>query len=937
MSLPRVLTRARVYETQSVSGVPGVVFALGGLGAPRLRLHGPEGLAGFLGAIRSFVRRKFPQIECVQVTRRAGDGQCSSDANGVENGGGTHADLRESDDGVVQRENWPSGEQLVDDHARIVAFVLHASVPEDSANSGANYEPTPCPFCVDGEAKPPQGSADARTEMPSSSRVASADVGARSNTLSGFKKHRGGRGDDEHARMREWLIRFYSTKEPAKVPYVDVVLNRYRGRHDELKAQLRAKYGDIDNGVANNGSAGATAVAGSRNSDASSSSSDSSDSDSDSDGNKNEGPTGKNAVLDRRWLLQFYRTHQPDKVPHVDKVLKQFQGREETLKQMLVQKYGASDEVHVEVQQLSATSASEPPSPMEPQKKKLKVDEAAGVTNDCSPANEVPIAVVADGDGDNAETNDAPTDRPVPTSVCYVIWYVLGACELPRCYVVGMNKYLTQPFDTTGLISTHHHIQSCGSSIANPSDKFQVLSPGSHSERPRARTNRRSSYISPRQTCAETPGLCISLLDQIHPTFDHVARLRRYAKWMADVSSGASQDAVPCPEHLIFDGELLQSAENGVFSLSFLASAKAAVRRGEVENREATKMAATSSSSPRVQEQQESSRSTLAHLTDFMESTKALPPHQRQRQILWRFATSQTSAHIAQSKLEFIVAKHRTGRHGFNYERTGWARYTSDEDEGTVDSSETESSVVGATPSAAASTAREQLGSPKRTDTLRKLVVLGTGSAAPSKLRASSSIYVEIGAALAEEPQTVPSLLLDCGEGTYGQLWRQFGASTPARIGGLRCIWISHHHADHQCGLVRILHEYCRYYSGGATCTAPTRLVVVAPQSVLAYVAHWLPFLSAQHGPAARLITTVTCREFNEHTHPVRCKLLGELGFAISSMYSVPVRHCYDAYGLVLTSRTGRKLVYSGDTQPCDRLVRAGEWSDWICLVLAVI
>jgi len=45
----------------------------------------------------------------------------------------------------------------------------------------------------------------------------------------------------------------------------------------------------------------------------------------------------------------------------------------------------------------------------------------------------------------------------------------------------------------------------------------------------------------------------------------------------------------------------------------------------------------------------------------------------------------------------------------------------------------------------------------------------------------------------------------------------------------------------------------------------------------------------------------------------------------VSTAVAVNVEHCYKAYGLVVTHRDGWKLVYSGDTEPCDRLVEAGK------------
>jgi len=166
-------------------------------------------------------------------------------------------------------------------------------------------------------------------------------------------------------------------------------------------------------------------------------------------------------------------------------------------------------------------------------------------------------------------------------------------------------------------------------------------------------------------------------------------------------------------------------------------------------------------------------------------------------------------------------------------------------------------------------------------------------------------------------------MLVDCGEGTFGQLWRQFGSDVTQRIGGLRCVWISHNHADHHCGLVRVLYEYWHFHKirQGGKGTRP--LVVVAPQSVLSYVASWLPqFL--RNSPDQQLIRLVTCSDFNNSRHPFRCQLLSEIGYAVTSLLSVRVFHCYDSYGLVLTLRGGKKFVYSGDTKPCNELVLAG-------------
>lgn len=49
-------------------------------------------------------------------------------------------------------------------------------------------------------------------------------------------------------------------------------------------------------------------------------------------------------------------------------------------------------------------------------------------------------------------------------------------------------------------------------------------------------------------------------------------------------------------------------------------------------------------------------------------------------------------------------------------------------------------------------------------------------------------------------------ILLDSGEGTYGQLVRHFGVIGAEKVlGDLKAIYISHLHADHHIGLIGIL------------------------------------------------------------------------------------------------------------------------------------
>ena len=95
-----------------------------------------------------------------------------------------------------------------------------------------------------------------------------------------------------------------------------------------------------------------------------------------------------------------------------------------------------------------------------------------------------------------------------------------------------------------------------------------------------------------------------------------------------------------------------------------------------------------------------------------------------------------------------------------------------------------------------------------------RVTFLGTGAALPSKYRNVSSTYVAVnpGAAHGEW-----GFLLDAGEGTLGQLRRRFGFhGAAAAVASLAFVYVSHIHADHHLGLVRILAERQRVSGDGA-------------------------------------------------------------------------------------------------------------------------
>lgn len=74
-----------------------------------------------------------------------------------------------------------------------------------------------------------------------------------------------------------------------------------------------------------------------------------------------------------------------------------------------------------------------------------------------------------------------------------------------------------------------------------------------------------------------------------------------------------------------------------------------------------------------------------------------------------------------------------------------------------------------------------------------KILFLGTGSCIPNKTRNVSSILIH------SSPDAC--ILLDCGEGTWGQMIRFYGEEEATDLlAKLKLIYISHLHADHHIG-----------------------------------------------------------------------------------------------------------------------------------------
>lgn len=189
-----------------------------------------------------------------------------------------------------------------------------------------------------------------------------------------------------------------------------------------------------------------------------------------------------------------------------------------------------------------------------------------------------------------------------------------------------------------------------------------------------------------------------------------------------------------------------------------------------------------------------------------------------------------------------------------------------------------------------------------------KLIFLGTGSCIPNKTRNVSSILV----------YTHPNacVLLDCGEGTYGQIVRFYGKERAHKvIRDLKGIFISHLHADHHIGLIGLLRGRIQeeQISGKLP---PVKLF--APQQIQSY----LTFYHIRIEPIKHTYTLV--RNLSLCADPERVSKYECCGLLDISTCLVP--HCKHAFAVAITLDDAEqtKITYSGDCLPSQALVELG-------------
>ena len=231
-----------------------------------------------------------------------------------------------------------------------------------------------------------------------------------------------------------------------------------------------------------------------------------------------------------------------------------------------------------------------------------------------------------------------------------------------------------------------------------------------------------------------------------------------------------------------------------------------------------------------------------------------------------------------------------------------------------------------------------------------EIITLGTGSAIPSKYRNVSGTLIRVPGS--------GSYLLDCGEGTLGQLSRIFSPSELQEVlKDLRLIWISHMHCDHHLGLVSVVKAWRTAVYGDPRevklpgvalkeqslypvkyMTEQQRLFIASEPTMM----QWLREYADIEDYGYDRLVPVNVRSFlsNLTTHLSWNKT--EIGFntnspkinramksatGLTNLEAVAVKHCSGANAVVLTFPTGFKVSYSGDCRPSKNFAKIGKGS----------
>lgn len=243
-----------------------------------------------------------------------------------------------------------------------------------------------------------------------------------------------------------------------------------------------------------------------------------------------------------------------------------------------------------------------------------------------------------------------------------------------------------------------------------------------------------------------------------------------------------------------------------------------------------------------------------------------------------------------------------------------------------------------------------------------ELIFLGTASMKPGFYRNVSAILLKLG-------ETNSSILLDCGEGTFQQIYSHYGQQeTDDILESLRVVFVTHKHGDHMLGLPKIIEMKDNLISARSLNYENSKTYLIVPKNVLVWITsivnsvknknsfividcqdlnpnqdvyyhkyvkqenHYKNFVDVELAEAKQTLSKIKgFRQNIANNKELQIidfyeTLENKLGI---ELYAIEVFHCDDSFGALVKACSNMNLdpsklwsiTYSGDTRPCNNFI----------------
>lgn len=193
-----------------------------------------------------------------------------------------------------------------------------------------------------------------------------------------------------------------------------------------------------------------------------------------------------------------------------------------------------------------------------------------------------------------------------------------------------------------------------------------------------------------------------------------------------------------------------------------------------------------------------------------------------------------------------------------------------------------------------------------------ELFFAGTGSALPCKYRNVTGMYIKA--------TNGNIMLLDVGEGTIGQILRYHPSSNNNHgylantLNQIKAAWISHPHADHHLGILRLLRDR----------PSSEPILLVAPRPIFSFLEEYGALDPSIRGKYIAVdcfdVLADELRRNPPNGTPEKVLSFLNQEFGFTGIQTVTVDHCAYAFAVILEGTPFGRLVYSGDCRPSHRL-----------------